>query len=121
MNDRKPDVDYSLVCRTCLQSNAEMLFLSALVKDNLKEGSCKLSYLECLQRCIQFDEPSDLKMPQRICLECASALQISYWFMKNAKQAQDLLKLKLTDIKRKKQLHDIEVGEKCNMIFKIPV
>ncbi|XP_065367956.1 uncharacterized protein LOC135960566 [Calliphora vicina] len=110
MGDKKFVQDYTMVCRTCLQSNVEMLNLSALINDNVQEENSKISYMECLQMCIQVEEAVDIEMPHNICLECASALQVAYWFMKNASQAQELLKLKLREIKRKKQQIMVEMA-----------
>ncbi|XP_037811361.1 uncharacterized protein LOC119603409 [Lucilia sericata] len=110
MGDKKFVQDYTLVCRTCLQGNVELLNLSALISDNIHEENTKISYLECLKMCIQLEETLDIEMPQKICLECASALQVAYWFMKNASQAQELLKLKLREIKRKKQQFEMELA-----------
>lgn len=114
MGEKKIVQDYSMVCRTCLQSNVEMLNLSALITENLREENSKISYMECLKMCIQVEESLDVELPKRICLECASALQVAYWFMKNASQAQELLKLKLREIKRKKQQIEMEVSYNIN-------
>lgn len=109
MGDKSFVQDYTLVCRTCLQSNVEMLSLSALISDNVQEDNSKISYMECLKMCIPATDENTSEMPARICLECASALQVAYWFMKNASQAQELLKLKLKEIRRKKQQIELEV------------
>lgn len=109
MGDKKSVQDYAMVCRTCLQSNVEMLHLSGFINDNMQEDATMISYMECLKMCIHVEETMDIEMPQKICFKCASALQVSYWFMKNASQAQDLLKQKLTEIKRKKEQIEKEV------------
>lgn len=116
MADNKFTQDYSMVCRTCLQANVEMLHLSALITDNLQQKDCKISYMDCLRSCIQLQDIEE-EMPSRICLACASALQVAYWFMKNASQAQELLKNKLREIRYRQQQRELEVRAGGNLII----
>lgn len=114
MDDKKSIQDckdyYSSVCRTCLQANGEMLNLSA----PMNGGADRSTYLDCLNYCMPsysgVTEETDA-LPLCICKDCASALQVAYWFMKNATKAQEVLKIRINEIKEKqKQLEREEVS-----------
>lgn len=107
--------DYSTVCRTCLQPNGKMQNLSALITDNYGTGEIQLTYMECLRYCMPVQEIG-MDMPTIICQDCASALQVAYWFTKNACKAQELLKVRLKELQEKKrqlerQVCDVEGRE----------
>ncbi|XP_073844922.1 uncharacterized protein isoform X2 [Musca autumnalis] len=128
MEDKKSIQDYkdyySSVCRTCLQSNGEMQSLSA----PMHGGANKYSYLDCLNYCMPSysgptaDGLSSDALPTQICKDCASALQVAYWFMKNASKAQEVLKIRINELKEKqKQIERQEAAQaKANEEVKKP-
>lgn len=120
MGDGKIHDYYSSVCRTCLQSsNGEMQNLTAFINGNVRQDEAKISYLDCLQYCLPAtiteagatESSLDLEtFPQMICIDCASALQVAYWFMKNASKAQEVLKIRLKELREKQKQLERQVS-----------
>ncbi|XP_058979482.1 uncharacterized protein LOC101894807 [Musca domestica] len=78
-------------------------------------GADRSTYLDCLNYCMPsysgVTEETDA-LPLCICKDCASALQVAYWFMKNATKAQEVLKIRINEIKEKqKQLEREEAAQ----------
>lgn len=128
MGDAKIHDYYSSVCRTCLQSSSgEMQNLTAFINGNVvHQDEAKISYLDCLQYCLPATiteagaatESSSLDLdletfPQMICIDCASALQVAYWFMKNASKAQEVLKIRLKELREKQKQMERQVSNCC--------
>ncbi|XP_061401779.1 zinc finger protein 236-like [Musca vetustissima] len=117
MDDKKSIQDYkdyySAVCRTCLQSSGEMQNLNAPVSGGggaAAASADRSTFMDCLNYCmpsyngqavVAADELDAL--PTRICKDCASALQVAYWFMKNAIKAQEVLKIRINEMKEKQK------------------
>ncbi|XP_067627903.1 uncharacterized protein [Eurosta solidaginis] len=95
-------MDYRLVCRTCLASEAEFYKLEApIFVDDEDTDEKPISFLECLYYCTSLggdrDEDEKLQFPIYICTECSAALQVSYNFLRNAREAHEILRQKLTE------------------------
>ncbi|XP_020718031.1 uncharacterized protein LOC101453298 isoform X1 [Ceratitis capitata] len=93
--------DYRLVCRTCLASDAEFYKLdSPIFVENQDSDEKPASFMDCLRYCTRFsdyDDSEKLQYPIYICTECSAALQVSYSFIKNALEAHEILRQKLSE------------------------
>ncbi|XP_039954626.1 uncharacterized protein LOC120770962 [Bactrocera tryoni] len=107
--ERTAPRDYRLVCRTCLASDAEFYKLDSpifLEDDDTDEKP--VSFMECLRYCTRLgdnDDSEKLNFPIYICTECSASLQVSYNFIRNALEAHEILRQKLsenTDMQLKK-------------------
>uniref|UniRef100_A0A1I8NMD0 Uncharacterized protein n=1 Tax=Stomoxys calcitrans TaxID=35570 RepID=A0A1I8NMD0_STOCA len=110
MGDKNGIQDYySSVCRTCLSSSGDLLNLTALINDNVRHNDDEISYMDCLRYCLPDGynaETEDATLPHKICIDCASALQVAYWFMKNASKAQEVLRVRIRELQDKQNQLD---------------
>lgn len=91
-------INYKLVCRTCLASDAEFYKLDAKIYVDDDE---KISFQECLKYCTKLEDV--VQFPIYICTECSTALQVAYNFMKNALEAHEILCKKLCPFRPQSQ------------------
>ncbi|XP_017466328.1 PREDICTED: uncharacterized protein LOC108359139 [Rhagoletis zephyria] len=100
-------MDYRLVCRTCLSSDAEFYKLdSPIFVDDDDVDEKPVSFMECLRYCTRLDDGDDcekLEFPIYICTECSASLQVSYNFIRNALEAHEILRQKLSECPKQKQ------------------
>lgn len=99
--ERTAPTDYRLVCRTCLASDAEFYKLdSPIFQDDDDTDEKPVSFMECLRYCTRLgdnDDSEKLDFPIYICTECSASLQVSYNFIRNALEAHEILRQKLSD------------------------
>uniref|UniRef100_A0A0A1WMN7 Zinc finger protein 550 n=1 Tax=Zeugodacus cucurbitae TaxID=28588 RepID=A0A0A1WMN7_ZEUCU len=105
--ERTAPTDYRLVCRTCLASDAEFYKLdSPLFLEDDDSDQKPVSFMECLRYCTRLvdnDESENLEFPTYICTECSASLQVSYNFIKNALEAHEILRQKLSENSEQQQ------------------
>ncbi|XP_053963061.1 uncharacterized protein LOC128866388 isoform X2 [Anastrepha ludens] len=102
-------MDYRLVCRTCLASDGEFYKLdSPILMDDDDNVEKPVSFMECLRYCTRLgdgDDSEKLQFPIYICTECSASLQVSYNFIRNALEAHEILRQKLSEYPNLKQKH----------------
>ncbi|XP_075167413.1 uncharacterized protein LOC142239507 [Haematobia irritans] len=107
MDDKKNSIQdyYSSVCRTCLSNTGDLRHLTTLINESVRHDDDKISYMDCLAYCLpqgSWEEDGN-DMPGKICADCATALQVAYWFFKNATKAQEVLKNRIKELQEKQK------------------
>ncbi|XP_045537020.1 zinc finger protein OZF-like [Papilio machaon] len=97
-------VDISVVCRTCMKNDGDLVNLFVPMK---MEHNCEMLYVDALITASNCQVTKEDGLPQNICTDCANILQILITFRANALKTEDnLKKLIFFDNTLKEELKD---------------
>ncbi|KPJ14005.1 Histone-lysine N-methyltransferase PRDM9 [Papilio machaon] len=82
-------VDISVVCRTCMKNDGDLVNLFVPMK---MEHNCEMLYVDALMKASTCQVTKEDGLPQNICKDCANILQILITFRANALKTEDNLK-----------------------------